>query len=53
MVNWLSICFIVSIATPTTIRIETPENPMGIPQMRTGQGRHHCDQSQKDRAREG
>ncbi len=33
MVSWLSICFIVSNATPTTMRIDTPENPTGIAHM--------------------
>ena len=30
---WGSICFIVSSATPTTMRIDTPLRPIWIPQM--------------------
>lgn len=30
MLNWLSICFIVSKATPTVIKIEIPLKPRGI-----------------------
>ena len=33
MVSWDSICFIVSKATPTTIRIDTPENAIWMFQM--------------------
>ena len=33
MLNWLSICFIVSRATPTVIKIEIPLKPKGISQI--------------------
>ena len=37
--SWLSICFIVSSATPTTIRIEMPENPRDrLNQIATSEG---------------
>ena len=33
MLNWLSICFIVSRVTPTVIKIEIPLNPKGTSQI--------------------